>query len=76
MPAAAVDVLKQRHAQRIFSTAPFGGYLVSRDVKSFIDGRAELYGEKFVMDYFAGMDANDKRFPPQVFPVALSFSID
>jgi hypothetical protein len=76
MPVAAVDVLKQRHAQRIFSTAPFGGYLVSRDVKSFIDGRAELYGEKFVMDYFARMDANDKRFSPQVFPVALSFSID
>jgi hypothetical protein len=29
-PVAAVDVLEKRHAQRIFSTAPFGGYLISR----------------------------------------------
>jgi hypothetical protein len=52
-------VLKQRQAQRIFSTAPFGGYLVSRDVKAFIDGRAELYGEKFVLDYFDAVEAKD-----------------
>jgi hypothetical protein len=58
-PVAAVDVLEQRHAQRIFSTAPFGGYLMSRDIKAFIDGRAELYGEKFVMDYFDAIEAKD-----------------
>ena len=59
MPVAAVDVLQKRHAQRIFSTAPFGGYLLSRDIKTFIDGRAELYGEKFVMDYFDAVTAKD-----------------
>lgn len=58
-PAAAVDVLKQRQAQRIFSTAPFGGYLLSRDIKTFIDGRAELYGEQFVLDYFDAVEAKD-----------------
>lgn len=58
-PVAAVDVLEKRNAQRIFSTAPFGGYLVSRNIKSFIDGRAELYGEKFVMDYFAATEARN-----------------
>lgn len=58
-PVAAVDVLKQRHAQRIFSTAPFGAYLISRDVEAFIDGRAELYGEKFVLDYYDAVDAKD-----------------
>jgi hypothetical protein len=58
-PVAAVDVLKQRQAQRIFSTSPFGGYLVSRDIKAFIDGRAELYGEKFVLDYFDAVEAKD-----------------
>jgi hypothetical protein len=58
-PAAAVDVLQQRQAKRIFSTAPFGGYLISRDVKTFIDGRAELYGEKFVIDYFDAVEAKD-----------------
>jgi hypothetical protein len=58
-PVAAVDVLKKRQAQRIFSTSPFGGYLVFRDIKAFIDGRAELYGEKFVMDYFDAVTAKD-----------------
>jgi hypothetical protein len=58
-PAKAVDVLQQRKAERIFSTSPFGGYLVSRDIKAFIDGRAELYGEQFVIDYFDAVTAKD-----------------
>ena len=58
-PAAALEILQQRNAQRIFSTAPFGGYLMSRDVKVFIDGRAELYGEEFVMDYFNATEARN-----------------
>jgi hypothetical protein len=51
-PAAAVDVLRQRQAQRIFNSYEFGGYLIASDMKPFIDGRAELYGEKFIMDFF------------------------
>jgi hypothetical protein len=59
MPVKAVEVLQQRKAERIFSTSPFGGYLVSRDIKAFIDGRAELYGEQFVIDYFDAVTAKD-----------------
>ncbi|MBR0970335.1 MULTISPECIES: hypothetical protein [Bradyrhizobium] len=58
-PVAAVDLLERRHAQRIFSTAPIGGYLVSRNVKTFIDGRAELYGEQFVLDYFDAVEGKN-----------------
>jgi hypothetical protein len=58
-PVAAVDLLEKRNAQRIFNTAPFGGYMISRDIKVFIDGRAELYGEKFVMDYFDATEARN-----------------
>jgi hypothetical protein len=58
-PVAAADLLEQRKAQRIFSTAPFGGYLMSRDIKVFIDGRAELYGEQFVLDYFNATEARN-----------------
>ncbi|MBR1214844.1 hypothetical protein [Bradyrhizobium sp. JYMT SZCCT0180] len=58
-PVAAVEVLQKRQAQRIFSTSPFGGYLLSRDIKAFIDGRAELYGEQFVLDYFDAVTAKD-----------------
>ena len=59
MPVAAVEALERRHAERIFSTSPFGGYLMSRDIKAFIDGRAELYGEQFVIDYFDAVTAKD-----------------
>jgi len=59
MPAAAVDALQKRHAERIFSTSPFGGYLLSRDIKAFIDGRAELFGEQFVLDYFEAVTAKN-----------------
>jgi len=59
MPVAAVEVLQKRNAERIFSTSPFGGYLMSRDIKAFIDGRAELYGEQFVIDYFDAVTAKD-----------------
>jgi len=58
-PVAAVDVLQQRKARRVFSTAPFGGYMITRDMKVFIDGRAELYGEQFVLDYFDATEARD-----------------
>jgi hypothetical protein len=50
MPIAAMDWLEQHKAQRIFNGYNFGGYLIWRNVPVFIDGRAELYGETFVMD--------------------------
>ncbi|MBI5264366.1 MAG: hypothetical protein HY852_21420 [Bradyrhizobium sp.] len=56
-PVAAVDLLKQREAKRVFNAYEFGGYLISRDVPVFVDGRAELYGEKFVMDFFNAVEA-------------------
>jgi len=51
-PVAAVDLLKQQKAQRVFNAYEFGGYLISRDIPVFIDGRAELYGESFEMDFY------------------------
>jgi len=58
-PVAAVDFLEQRKPHRIFHTAGFGGYLIFRDIKVFIDGRAELYGEQFVLDYFDATGARN-----------------
>jgi hypothetical protein len=51
-PVAALDLLEKRGAKRIFNAYKFGGYLIARDIPVFVDGRAELYGEKFVMDFF------------------------
>jgi hypothetical protein len=58
-PVAAVDLLIARKAQRIFNSYGFGGYLIARDLKPFVDGRSELYGEKFLMDFFAAEDAHN-----------------
>jgi hypothetical protein len=55
-PVAAVDLLEKRKAQRIFNAYQFGGYLISRDIPVFIDGRAELYGETFAMDVFKAVE--------------------
>jgi hypothetical protein len=51
-PAAALDRLRQHQARRIFNDYQFAGYLIANHIPTFIDGRAELYGEKFAMDYF------------------------
>lgn len=58
-PVAAVDVLKQRNARRILNDLPFSGYLIAREVPVFVDGRAELYGEAFVMKYFHALQLKD-----------------
>lgn len=58
-PVAAVDILKQRHIQRVFNSYQFGGYLIARGIRPFIDGRAELYGEKFVMEFFNAVEARN-----------------
>ena len=65
-PVAAVDLLQQRKAQRIFNAYQFGGYLISRDVPVFVDGRAELYGEKFVMDFFKATEGKKPEILPRL----------
>jgi hypothetical protein len=41
------------HLARVLNDYDFGGYLIARDVAPFIDGRTELYGEKFFVDHNA-----------------------
>ncbi len=50
-PVAAVVELKKLNLTRVFNDYDFGGYLIANGVPSFIDGRTELYGEKFFMNY-------------------------
>lgn len=58
-PAAAVDMLTSRNPKHILNDLPFAGYLIWRDVPVFVDGRAELYGEKFEMDYYRALTLKD-----------------
>jgi len=52
-PAAAVAILKQNRVQRVFNDYDFGGYMISQGMAPYIDGRTELYGEKFVVEHNA-----------------------
>jgi hypothetical protein len=52
-PVAAVAALKKLNLTRVFNDYDFGGYLISNGVAPFIDGRTELYGEKFFVDHNA-----------------------
>ena len=52
-PVAAVTELKKFNFTRVFNDYDFGGYLIANGVAPFIDGRTELYGEKFFVDHNA-----------------------
>jgi hypothetical protein len=52
-PVTAVAELKKLNFNRVFNDYDFGGYLIARGVAPFIDGRTELYGEKFFVDHNA-----------------------
>jgi hypothetical protein len=52
-PVAAVVELKKLNVERVFNDYDFGGYLIANGVAPFIDGRTELYGEKFFVDHNA-----------------------
>jgi hypothetical protein len=58
-PEAALSVLRDHHARRILNDLPFAGYFIARGIPVFIDGRAELYGEAFVMAYYRAMQLKD-----------------
>jgi hypothetical protein len=51
-PEAALNHLPQRLAgAHVLNEYGFGGYLIFRGVRPFIDSRAELYGDAFLTDY-------------------------
>lgn len=49
-------------SQPVFNSYEFGGYLIYRHVRPFIDGRADMYGSAFVADYMAPFAPNRPAF--------------
>ncbi|MBI3699076.1 MAG: hypothetical protein HY242_01345 [Afipia sp.] len=72
-PAKALAALKERKAVRILNGYEFGGYMIAQGVEPFIDGRAELYGEKFVMDHHRAASLQD---PDALFRILSDYRID
>jgi hypothetical protein len=58
-PAAAVEAIKAHNLRRVLNDRALGGYLIWRQIPVFIDGRAELYGEKFTMTYYNALELKD-----------------
>ena len=53
-PQAALEVARRLNLTGpVFTSEPFGGYLIFSGVPTFIDGRVELYGNAFLADYLA-----------------------
>jgi hypothetical protein len=52
-PAAALaHVPAELARQPVFNEYSFGGYLIFKGVRPFIDGRSDMYGNAFSADYF------------------------
>ena len=51
-PEAAIDFVQRANiAGNVFNWYGFGGYLIFSGIPTFIDGRAELFGDAFVHKY-------------------------
>jgi hypothetical protein len=58
-PVTAVAQLPPDLAgQPVMNDYGFGGYLIFKGVKPFIDGRSDMYGDAFTQAYFAAMGAD------------------
>jgi hypothetical protein len=72
-PVSAVTELKKLNFSRVFNDYDFGGYLIANNVAPFIDGRTELYGEKFLVDHDA---ATGLKQPENLFRLLDQYQIE
>ena len=72
-PVAAVTELKKLNVTRVFNDYDFGGYLIANGVAPFIDGRTELYGEKFFVDHDAASGLHE---PDNLFRLLDQYNIE
>lgn len=55
----AIAALRAQNVTRVFNEDTFGGYMIWKGMAPFIDGRSELYGEQFGLDYFNAVSLQD-----------------
>jgi hypothetical protein len=49
MPSAALQAVRDRHVTgNVFNVDSFGGYLIWEGIPTFVDGRADMFGDAFV----------------------------
>jgi len=59
-PLTALEAARQAHLSGpVFNSEAFGGYLIFSGIKTYIDGRIEMYGDDFLKHYLE-MDKGDE----------------
>lgn len=53
-------------SQPVLNGYTFGGPLILAGIRPYIDGRAEMYGDAFVMDYWKILHGDTRRFDDEV----------
>ena len=71
--APAVAALKARGVSRVLNDYDFGGYLIRAGIPVAIDGRTELYGENFMIEFDRAMTLKN---PATLFDVIDKYRID
>lgn len=71
--APAVAALKERGVSRVLNDYDFGGYLIWAGIPVAIDGRTELYGERFMVELDHAMTLKS---PDALFGVLKSYRIN
>ncbi len=62
-PMKALQLAQKHDVQgKVLNFYNFGGFLISQGIPVFIDGRADLYGNKAVNDYFSLIYSSDVEF--------------
>lgn len=57
---ALISVPAALHAKPVLNAYDFGGYLIFKGVKVFVDGRTDMYGDAFLANYDAMMTPDHK----------------
>ena len=61
-PTALGHTSRALQGKRVFNSYEFGGFLIFEGVPPFIDGRADMFGQKFMNDYIATLGFSADRF--------------
>jgi len=62
-PTAAIAAVPvELRSQRVLNSYSFGGPLILYGIRPYIDGRTDLYGTPFVLDYQAMLEGNARKY--------------
>ena len=60
--SALAHIPPDLRSRPVFNEYSFGGPLILAGIKPFIDGRADMYGDRFVLDYREALDGDIEHF--------------